>query len=137
MRAIYKIEPILEHVGIFTQGEEYYFVLNDGMYVCKTDEKKVWYFAIDSIKNYFQIIEEPKQIIDFNGIQTEPFTHEEKKVIAVEKDIFKLEIWNLLLEKFKLANDLQRIAILEVFEETGYPQSDMVKLYQKLANDTN
>ncbi len=76
-----------------------------------------------------------KHIIDLNGIQTEPFTHEEKKVIAVEKDIAKCEIWNTLLNKFKTANDLQRIALLEIFEEMGYPKTDMVKLYRKFQNE--
>lgn len=76
-----------------------------------------------------------KQVITNNGIISEPYTHEERKVIAVEKDLIKLSIWNRLLPEFKHPDNLRRIAILEVFEEMGYPNSDMVKLYKVVANE--
>lgn len=124
------------------KGCEYYvqeYSLDSTMYKC----------VIGCIlKTDCEIIEEPKtsdmpkitfpesyDVIDFNGIQTEPFTHEQKKVIAVEKDIKKCEIFALLLEDFKKANELQRIGLVEIFEELGYSNSDMVKLYRTFQNE--
>ncbi len=117
---------------LLTLGKIYNVLVNreDEYRILSDDNNRHSFF-----KNQFEIIEEPAQIIDVNGIQTEPFTHEQKKVIAVEKDLYKAMLWQVMLTSFKTADELQRIALLEIFEEMCYPQTDMVKLYRTFQDE--